>query len=257
MAIHGSHFRRWMPWLLAVTVAIFALPRGFLGAAFGGRAQLRQLPLLLGPLAEAVGSCRDCCVADFCRCQRCECWQILRSLGYRTPLDVNEALKQGVLRAEALQWREASLPVWHPVADSQLEIRSSKIAGLGLFAAEPLEATTLLPPYQGLSLLNADLNNLDYTQDEDNYVWCPPDRRQSAGPMDPSFCVDGREVASSDNPARFVNGARTLEQCKEVNLEICELGEVAYFRTLKAIPVGSELLVDYGPGYWSDFGGCQ
>lgn len=35
--------------------------------------------------AEAVGSCRDCCVADFCRCQRCECWQILRSLGYRTP----------------------------------------------------------------------------------------------------------------------------------------------------------------------------
>ena len=26
-----------MPWLLAVTVAIFALPRGFLGAAFGGR----------------------------------------------------------------------------------------------------------------------------------------------------------------------------------------------------------------------------
>ena len=23
------------------------------------------------------------------------------------------------------------------------------------------------------------------------------DRRQSAGPMDPSFCVDGREVASS------------------------------------------------------------
>lgn len=29
-------------------------------------------------------------------------------------------------------------------ADSQLEIRASKIAGLGLFAAEPLEATTLL-----------------------------------------------------------------------------------------------------------------
>jgi len=37
MAIHGSHFRRWMPWLLAVTVASFTLPRGFLGAAFGGR----------------------------------------------------------------------------------------------------------------------------------------------------------------------------------------------------------------------------
>ena len=35
--------------------------------------------------ADAVGSCEDCCVADFCRCQGCGCWQILRSLGYRTP----------------------------------------------------------------------------------------------------------------------------------------------------------------------------
>lgn len=28
---------------------------------------------------------------------------------------VSFALPRGVLRAEALQWREASLPVWHPV----------------------------------------------------------------------------------------------------------------------------------------------
>eukprot|EP00435_Cladocopium_sp_Y103_P051221 s40_g15.t2 len=159
-----------MPWLLAV-VASFALPRSFLEAAAGGRALLRQLPLLIPLAADAIGSCKDCCVEDFCRCSRCECWQILRSLGYRTPLDASEALKQGqVLRAEVLQWQEASLPAWHPVAESQLEIRPSKIAGLGLFAAQPLEAKTLLPPYQGLSLLNADLNNVDYTKDEDNYV---------------------------------------------------------------------------------------
>eukprot|EP00435_Cladocopium_sp_Y103_P051333 s40_g15.t3 len=108
---HGSLHRwmPWMPWLLAV-VASFALPRSFLEAAAGGRALLRQLPLLIPLAADAIGSCKDCCVEDFCRCSRCECWQILRSLGYRTPLDASEALKQGLgppcLRG--IQWRSRS-----------------------------------------------------------------------------------------------------------------------------------------------------
>ena len=44
---------------------------------------------------------------------------------------------------------------------------------------------------------------------------------------------------------------RNLQKHQEVNLEICELGEVAYFRSLKAIPVGSELLV---PSFVEDGG---
>eukprot|EP00434_Breviolum_minutum_P006757 symbB.v1.2.005961.t1/scaffold344.1/size224651/3 len=98
---------------------------------------------------------------------------------------------------------------------------------------------------------------MDYVKDEGNYLWCSRDRAPDDQPLQRSFCVDGKPMATSQNPARFVNGARSREQCQEVNLEICELGHIAYFRTLKSIDAETELLVDYGPGYWSDFAGCE
>ena len=71
----------------------------------------------------------------------------------------------------------------------------------------------------------------------------------------------------------------------EVNTEICQLGSILYFRTVQDVPVGTELVTDYGrhlnwfpacasggrsrkpqnllsgigPGYsyWPDFDSCQ
>ena len=183
------------------------------------------------------------------------------------------------------------------------------------------------PPYQGLSLLFADLDRVEYSREVDNYdawralltaemrvirceenaakVWCPRDRKLEGEPWLPSFCVDGQRLQrpsarllcnaersnlkysvraqpSSNsclcepggNPARFVNAARMANQCDEtrlpnterakhiestnfpslacinygvsrsfccfqdVNLEICELGRVAYFRTLRPVFAG-------------------
>lgn len=56
---------------------------------------------------------------------------------------------------------------------------------------------------------------------------------------------------------------------REVNTEICQLGNVMYFRTTKEafwklkcggswqVQAGSELITDYGYGYWPDFESCQ
>eukprot|EP00438_Fugacium_kawagutii_P029891 Skav200708 [mRNA] locus=scaffold2650:62380:63053:- [translate_table: standard] len=111
-----------------------------------------------------------------------------------------------------------------------------------------------------------------------------------------TFCIDGREAAEK-NPTRYINAARTPEslgsacaaccenaacisllrqrkprQCKKVNTQICEFGDVAYFRlrvdsfleathvashvslsrTTKDIKRGAELVTDYGSEYWED-----
>lgn len=40
-----------------------------------------------------------------------------------------------------------------------------------------------------------------------------------------AFCVDSKDFAT-DNPARYVNGAKAREECKLVNVKMCELGRV-------------------------------
>ncbi|CAE6932175.1 PRMT7 [Symbiodinium sp. CCMP2592] len=202
------------------------------------RSSRRQL-LLAGALAEDR-SC-SCCLQDFCRCPTtCECLRVLRANGYETPLDAEEALEQGgeVLFSASLKWPRGDFPAWRPL-EAQLAVRNSTLpgAGRGLFAAEDIAAGVVLPPYQGLSLLFADLDRVEYSREVDNYVWCPRDRKLEGEPWLPSFCVDGQRLQRG-NPARFVNAARMAKQCDDVNLEICELGRVAYFRTLRPVSAG-------------------
>mmetsp|Transcript_41248 Transcript_41248/g.110726 ORF Transcript_41248/g.110726 Transcript_41248/m.110726 type:complete len:86 (+) Transcript_41248:41-298(+) len=72
---------------------------------------------------------------------------------------------------------------------------------------------------------------------------------------DMAFCVDA-SGPGPDSPARFINGANALDQCGSVNVDICELGGVMYFRTRGEVAPGRELIADYGPSYWKGFRGC-
>lgn len=123
-----------------------------------------------------------------------------------------------------------------------------------------------MPPYQGKALSVAEFRKARGTSAMD-YVWCPlreeglfnfTDEQlvaaEKAGAAT-TFCIDGRETPET-NPVRFINAARSQEQCKKVNVKICEFGDVAYFRLTKDVKRGAELITDYGSEYWEDFEGC-
>ena len=71
------------------------------------------------------------------------------------------------------------------------------------------------------------------------YTWCPlkngfamlkmSQEELMLGPQadDMAFCVDSKDFTDRrENPGRYVNGAKTKEQCELVNLKMCELGRV-------------------------------
>eukprot|EP00439_Symbiodinium_sp_Y106_P086446 s721_g33.t1 len=187
----------------------------------------------------------------------------------RARLDSIEAGQGEEGWADHLSWKTANLLKWNPEDGKNLQIKPSTLgetAGDGLFTTVPLPKYTVLPPYQGKPLSLAEFRKMRGTSEMD-YVYCPlreealfnftDEQLQTAEQAGAAttFCVDGR-VAVEKNPVRFVNAARTKEQCKKVNVQICEFGDVAYFRTTKDVKKGSELITDYGSAYWEDFEGC-
>ncbi len=52
------------------------------------------------------------------------------------------------------------------------------------------------------------------------------------------------------NIMKFVNGVKTPQQRKRQNCEAYQRNDKIYYRALRDINVGDELLVDYGPTYW-------
>ncbi|CAE7569392.1 Dnajc2 [Symbiodinium sp. KB8] len=186
----------------------------------------------------------------------------------RARLDSIEAGQGEEGWADHLSWKTANLLKWNPEDGKNLQIKPSTLgetAGDGLFTTVPLPKYTVLPPYQGKPLSLAEFRKMRGTSEMD-YVYCPlreealfnftDEQLQTAEQAGAAttFCVDGR-VALEKNPVRFVNAARTKEQCKKVNVQICEFGDVAYFRTTKDVKKGSELITDYGSAYWEDFEG--
>ena len=202
--------------------------------------------------------------------------QLLPSGGlYKLPREASKARLDAVAAglgeerwAEKLDWKEARLLKWHVEDGSHLKVKPSTIdnAGDGLFTTVPLEKYTVLPPYQGHALSLAEFRQMRGTKEMD-YVWCPlreaslfnftDDQLMAAEKAGAAttFCIDGRGKAD-ENPTRFINAARSKEQCKKVNVKICEFGDVAYFRTTADIKKGAELITDYGSEYWEDFEGC-
>mmetsp|Transcript_54106 Transcript_54106/g.168012 ORF Transcript_54106/g.168012 Transcript_54106/m.168012 type:complete len:356 (+) Transcript_54106:22-1089(+) len=254
-----------------------------LGAAglFGGTAGFGAAGPVAAPAAarSAARPGRECacCEIDWCitgcisagSLTRCDCHAYLSSKGYGVPLDAPAAVAKGgeAEWQDLLGWRSAKLHRWKPLRDEDVEVRDSIFegAGQGLFALRRVPQWTVLPPYRGSLITRAALARRRYTPQMD-YVWCPARRmplmnmsdealESGPGAGEPTYCVDSRDFLSR-NPARYVNAARSQQQCKAVNVEICEFGQVAYYRTTQDIPVGTELLTEYGGSYWQDFEGC-
>jgi len=196
---------------------------------------------------------------------------------YKLPADAARARLESIEAgqgeegwADHLGWKDANLLKWNAEDGKHLKIKPSNLgegSGDGLFSTIALPKYTVFPPYQGKPLTLANFRKMRGTKDMD-YVYCPlreeglfnfTDEQltiaEEAGAAT-TFCVDGR-VAVEQNPVRFINAARTKEQCSKVNVKICEFGDVAYFRTTKDVKKGAELITDYGSEYWEDFEGCQ
>ncbi|CAE7713520.1 Dnajc2 [Symbiodinium pilosum] len=187
----------------------------------------------------------------------------------RARLDSIEAGQGEEGWADHLSWKSANLLKWNVEDGKNLKIKPSTLgdAGDGLFATAALPKFSVLPPYQGKPLSLGEFRKMRASKSEMDYVYCPlreealfnftDEQLQTAEEAGAAttFCVDGREKAEK-NPVRFINAARTPEQCKKVNVQICEFGDVAYFRTTKDVKKGTELITDYGGAYWEDFEGC-
>ncbi len=52
------------------------------------------------------------------------------------------------------------------------------------------------------------------------------------------------------NIMKFVNGVKTAQQRKRQNCEAYQRNNKIYYRTIRDVKAGEELLVDYGPTYW-------
>mmetsp|Transcript_55785 Transcript_55785/g.129933 ORF Transcript_55785/g.129933 Transcript_55785/m.129933 type:complete len:196 (+) Transcript_55785:46-633(+) len=114
-----------------------------------------------------------------------------------------------------------------------VSVRTSTLrgAGKGLFAARDFPKATLLPaPYRGRRLTFAQFQRLK------DFRWCFEVREG------PCWAVDAKALTRG-NPLRYVNGVK-LEDGR------------AWFVTTRAVNVGEEFFIDYGPGYWRAYENC-
>lgn len=210
----------------------------------------------------------SCCQRDWCCKGDCvDCYAFLKAKGYALPITASRAYSKGGKAGWSAQLNLQqptlrSLPKWFPTSSSSLKVKNSTIegAGQGLFAASALRAGSVLPAYQGEMLSFAE----GKARIGSPYLWCPVfsyaaivgDGNWSTGEQgeDLSACVDAAGQSSAKgNPVRYINGAASPEQCKRVNVEMCELGQVLYFRTTKTVAASAEFVADYGPEYWNGF----
>mmetsp|Transcript_59842 Transcript_59842/g.165526 ORF Transcript_59842/g.165526 Transcript_59842/m.165526 type:complete len:213 (-) Transcript_59842:163-801(-) len=125
-----------------------------------------------------------------------------------------------------------------------LAVRPSRIrgGGLGLFALKQLPRGYELPePYKGRRVTEAQLSRMT----DGSYLFL-----LSRGNLAACAAIDAKAVMEN-NPLRYANGARTASQRKRVNLKSQQRGRNVYFVTIRKVAAGEELLLDYGPNYWT------
>merc|ERR1711959_403626 len=74
---------------------------------------------------------------------------------------------------------------------------------------------------------------------------------EKSDPVQKQLFVDAYFKKHS-NWCRYVNGAKTEEQLKTVNMEVYQYGGKLWYRTNKDVKQGQELIIGYGEEYWTD-----
>ena len=126
----------------------------------------------------------------------------------------------------------------------QVEIKPSRIknAGYGAYATTLIKKNTRLDEYRGRLLDVNGFNRLRNTQ----YVF--EVAKKIKGKYQ-TFYIDAKSLKDS-NWTRYVNGAKTKTQKKQINIATYQYNGKIFYKTIKDIPVGQELIVDYGDEYW-------
>jgi len=111
-----------------------------------------------------------------------------------------------------------------------------KGAGKGIFAKIDIKKGTRLGYYDGKYM-----NEKTYQKVENqDYIWQVKSR--------PNLYVDARLCKKAI--LRYINGAKTKSQKKKINVEPYTYKSKLYYRTIKNVKKGTELLIDYGDYYW-------
>jgi len=192
-------------------------------------------------LASAVEDGCECCATDFC-CGTCpDC----------APYD---QAKGAYVAGRDLPQREQPRYIRDDPSGVHIRVGPSRIpgAGSGLFAQSALGKATIMGPYKGYKRGTEQLKELmKQGPAAMAYIWCPQATTElmAENAADVGFCLDAKP-ATEKNPLRYANGARFASQCPLVNLESCEYDGALYFRTLRAVPAQTELVLDYGDYYW-------
>lgn len=233
----------------------------------------------------AVFSLCDCCRRDWCGCTACpDCAEAYRILGFdgtaaNSPPSSSPPLSSSPSSSSSapallLSGRTPGFPGWITEACLRVAPSGIKGAGQGLFSSCRMRKGQVVKrPYQGKRVEKGSWG-ADY---DHSYLWCPerPPRvfaphssdedaeevPEVVAPVEgpkPLQCLDARDFKDpGTNPVRFVNGAKSQEQCDHVGLEFCQFDQQLYFRTTRDLRSGEELLVDYGASYWEDGTKCR
>jgi len=128
---------------------------------------------------------------------------------------------------------------WQHLKKGQgLRVKPSEIAGagFGLFTTKPFKKNEKIVDYTGERVSRAEIDRR-YVGTTGQYVLCEGNRPKSR-------CVDARKTNSG--AGRYANDARGSNQRNNARFLQRGFG----IKASRNIPVGREVLVSYGRGYW-------
>ena len=125
-------------------------------------------------------------------------------------------------------------------SNEYFNIKPSNIsgAGLGCFTKKYIEKGTTIGKYLGKIMSE---ESFDRKKDTD-YIW------QINYPDKTRKFIDGK-YKKLGNPLRFVNSV-TEEGDPEQNVEVFQKHKNIYYKTIKGVLPGSEIITDYGDSYF-------
>ena len=120
-----------------------------------------------------------------------------------------------------------------------LDRSTIKQAGYGVFTKRDLPAKTRIDEYLG-----EIINDEEGAKRQDKTYFFRVMHKDGN-----SHIIDALPHEHS-NIMKFVNGVKTAQQRKRQNCEAYQRNNKIYYRTIRDVKAGEELLVDYGPTYW-------
>ncbi len=123
--------------------------------------------------------------------------------------------------------------------EKNLQIKKSKLpnAGNGLFTKVTIPADTKIVEYKGKI---TTWKEVEHNEGKNGYIYY----------VKRNYVIDA--VNRKSALARYANDAKGIARVKGINnnAEYLEEGVRVFIKSMKEIPAGSEILVEYGKEYW-------